>query len=143
MVSCSARYVAAAFAVIFVGALLAHHRRGGGFGDLDGADLAADHAAPWLRPAPGEWCDRSVRHAGADHPAVVGADHLADQLGRSVGDMYKGAFIPGFILTGLYPLRDRRCLAIVKPAWVPALPPEARTIREDDGKSGLPSLVLR
>src|SRR5918995_1843840 len=27
---------------------------------------------------------------------------LADQLGRSVGDMYKGAFIPGFILTGLY-----------------------------------------
>ena len=27
---------------------------------------------------------------------------LADQLGRSVGDMYKGAFIPGFTLTGLY-----------------------------------------
>ena len=29
---------------------------------------------------------------------------LADQLGRSVGDMYKGAFIPGFMLTGLYAL---------------------------------------
>ena len=27
---------------------------------------------------------------------------LADQLGRSVGDMYKGAFVPGFILTGFY-----------------------------------------
>src|SRR5213596_1554933 len=27
---------------------------------------------------------------------------LADQLGRSVGDLYKGAFIPGFLLTGLY-----------------------------------------
>src|SRR5262245_48885124 len=27
---------------------------------------------------------------------------LADQLGRSVGDMYKGAFIPGFVLTGMY-----------------------------------------
>src|SRR3982751_1090472 len=27
---------------------------------------------------------------------------LADQLGRSVGDLYKGAFIPGFTLTGLY-----------------------------------------
>ena len=27
---------------------------------------------------------------------------LADQLGRSVGDLYKGAFIPGFVLTGLY-----------------------------------------
>src|SRR6186997_3576988 len=29
---------------------------------------------------------------------------LADQLGRSVGDMYKGALIPGLILTGLYML---------------------------------------
>src|SRR3981081_1980953 len=29
---------------------------------------------------------------------------LADQLGRSVGDLYKGAFIPGFVLTGLYVL---------------------------------------
>ena len=27
---------------------------------------------------------------------------LADQLGRSVGDMYKGAFIPGFLLMGFY-----------------------------------------
>ena len=26
---------------------------------------------------------------------------LADQLGRSVGDMYKGAIIPGLVLTGL------------------------------------------
>jgi tripartite ATP-independent transporter DctM subunit len=27
---------------------------------------------------------------------------LADQLGRSVGDMYRGALIPGLVLTGLY-----------------------------------------
>src|SRR5499426_1478667 len=27
---------------------------------------------------------------------------LADQLGRSVGDMYKGALIPGVLLAGLY-----------------------------------------
>ena len=27
---------------------------------------------------------------------------MADQLGKSVGDMYAGAFIPGFVLTGLY-----------------------------------------
>src|SRR5450756_1577769 len=27
---------------------------------------------------------------------------LADQLGRSVGEMYKGAFIPGFMLTAMY-----------------------------------------
>ena len=32
-------------------------------------------------------------------------------------------------------------VAFIKPAWVPALPPEARTIREDNGKSGLPSLL--
>ena len=27
---------------------------------------------------------------------------MADQLGKSVGDMYKGAFIPGIVLAGLY-----------------------------------------
>ena len=27
---------------------------------------------------------------------------MADQLGRSVGDMYEGAFLPGIILAGLY-----------------------------------------
>jgi len=33
-------------------------------------------------------------------------------------------------------------LAIFKPTWVPALPAEARTIREDNGTSGLLSLLL-
>jgi GntP family gluconate:H+ symporter len=66
---------------------------------------------------------------------------LADQLGRSVGDMYKGAFIPGFMLTGFYALYIV-ILAIFKPSWVPALPKEARTIREDSGASGLPSLLV-
>ncbi|HPG60865.1 MAG TPA: TRAP transporter large permease subunit [Casimicrobium sp.] len=66
---------------------------------------------------------------------------LADQLGRSVGDMYKGAFIPGFILTGLYVLYVAG-VAMFKPAWAPALPPEARTIREANGQSGLPSLAV-
>lgn len=65
---------------------------------------------------------------------------LADQLGRSVGDMYKGAFIPGFSLMAMYALFVV-IIAFVKPAWVPALPVEARTIREDNGKSGLPSLL--
>ncbi|MFO1265227.1 MAG: TRAP transporter large permease subunit [Rhodoferax sp.] len=64
---------------------------------------------------------------------------LADQLGRSVGDMYKGAFIPGFLLTGMY-MGWIILVAIFKPAMVPALPLEARTIREDNGKSGLLSL---
>jgi TRAP-type mannitol/chloroaromatic compound transport system permease large subunit len=66
---------------------------------------------------------------------------LADQLGRSVGDMYKGAFIPGFVLTGFYILYVV-IIAFVKPQWVPALPLSARTIREDSGKSGLLSLLL-
>ena len=53
---------------------------------------------------------------------------LADQLGRSVGDMYAGAFVPGFILTGLY-AGYILVLSIFKPAMVPALPPEARKLR--------------
>jgi len=66
---------------------------------------------------------------------------MADQLGQSVGDMYKGAFIPGFVLTGLY-AGYILMLALFKPAWVPALPKEARTIREENGTSGLPSLLI-
>jgi TRAP-type mannitol/chloroaromatic compound transport system permease large subunit len=65
---------------------------------------------------------------------------LADQIGRSVGDMYKGAFIPGFLLMTFY-AGYVVLVALFKPEWVPALPKEARTIREDNGKSGLPSLL--
>jgi TRAP-type mannitol/chloroaromatic compound transport system permease large subunit len=64
---------------------------------------------------------------------------LADQLGRSVGDLYKGAFIPGFVLTALY-ASYVLFISLWRPKWTPALPPEARTIREDSGSSGLPSL---
>ncbi len=64
---------------------------------------------------------------------------LADQLGRSVGDLYKGAFIPGFVLTSLY-LLYVVIVSVLRPEWAPALPPEARTIREDDGSPGLRSL---
>jgi GntP family gluconate:H+ symporter len=66
---------------------------------------------------------------------------LADQLGRSVGDMYKGAFVPGFMLTAMY-VGFVILVAIFRPAMVPALPIEARTIREDNGKSGLLSLLI-
>ena len=51
---------------------------------------------------------------------------MADQLGRSVGDMYAGAVVPGLMLVGLYALFIV-ALAIFRPSWVPALPPEART----------------
>jgi GntP family gluconate:H+ symporter len=64
---------------------------------------------------------------------------MADQLGRSVGDLYKGAFIPGFVLTGLY-IGYVLLITLWKPSWAPALPPEARSIKEDDGSAGLRSL---
>ena len=66
---------------------------------------------------------------------------LADQLGRSVGDMYKGAFIPGFILMGLY-VAYVMGVALFKPHMAPALPLEARTYREPDGSPGLRSLLV-
>jgi len=66
---------------------------------------------------------------------------LADQLGRSVGDMYAGALVPGLLLVGLY-LLFIAAVAVVKPAWVPALPPEARIYREKTGASGHVSLVV-
>jgi tripartite ATP-independent transporter DctM subunit len=53
---------------------------------------------------------------------------LADQLGRSVGDMYAGALIPGLVLTALY-AGYILITSIVRPEMVPALPPEARTLR--------------
>lgn len=52
---------------------------------------------------------------------------LADQLGRSVGDMYKGALIPGMVLTGLY-VGYILIMSIVRPKSMPALPLEARTL---------------
>ncbi|HEY2978146.1 MAG TPA: TRAP transporter large permease subunit, partial [Burkholderiaceae bacterium] len=66
---------------------------------------------------------------------------MADQLGRSVGDLYKGAFIPGFVLTALY-AGYVLAVTLARPTWAPALPAEARTIREPDGSAGLRSLGL-
>ncbi|MEY3612123.1 MAG: Sialic acid transporter permease protein SiaT [Pseudomonadota bacterium] len=66
---------------------------------------------------------------------------LADQLGRSVGDMYAGALVPGLLLVGLYVIFIV-VVAIFKPAMVPALPPEARIYREANGKSGHVSLLF-
>ena len=66
---------------------------------------------------------------------------IADQLGKSVGDMYKAAFLPAFILVGIY-LIAIMVLALVKPKWVSALPPEARIYRETSGASGYTSLGI-
>ncbi len=61
---------------------------------------------------------------------------LADQLGRSVGDMYTGALIPGLVLTILYMLYIF-VMSIIHPNRLPALPAEARTLG-----SGVTSLLV-
>ena len=53
---------------------------------------------------------------------------LADQLGRSVGDMYKGALVPGLLLMGAY-AAFVIAMSIIHPRSVPALPAEARLLR--------------
>ncbi|HTV68394.1 MAG TPA: TRAP transporter large permease subunit [Rhizobiaceae bacterium] len=52
---------------------------------------------------------------------------LADQLGRSVGDMYAGAIIPGLVLTGLY-MSYILIMTFYRRDSMPALPLEARTL---------------
>jgi TRAP-type mannitol/chloroaromatic compound transport system, large permease component len=64
---------------------------------------------------------------------------LADQLGRSIGDMYRGAIVPGFALTGLY-IAYILVLAWLRPKTAPAIPEEARTFNEPNGSRGTRSL---
>ncbi len=66
---------------------------------------------------------------------------LADQVGRSIGDMYRGAMIPGLMLTGAYILYIM-IMTLVKPKSAPAIPEQDRIYREADGSSGLKSLLV-
>jgi len=66
---------------------------------------------------------------------------LADQLGRSIGDMYRGAMVPGLLLAGAYMVYIF-IIAVVKPGHVPALPPEARGEVDAKGRRGLRSLLV-
>jgi len=52
---------------------------------------------------------------------------LADQLGRSVGDMYTGAIVPGLIMVVVYMIYIL-LVSLIRPNWVPALPIEERTL---------------
>jgi len=56
---------------------------------------------------------------------------MADQLGRSVGDMYEGAFIPGIVLALLY-AGYVFLVATFFPSAAPGLPLEAQTLREPE-----------
>jgi len=66
---------------------------------------------------------------------------MADQLGRSVGDMYEGAFIPGIVLAGLYALYIF-IVTVLYPKATPGLPTEAVGFREPGGSRGLTSLAV-
>lgn len=66
---------------------------------------------------------------------------LADQLGVSVGDMYRGALVPALVLTGIYALYVF-ALTLWRPQAAPALPPEARQLNESNGRIGLSSLLV-
>ena len=52
---------------------------------------------------------------------------LADQLGRSVGDMYAGAWGPSLIQVLLFCLYTL-AVSFVKPEWVPGIPAASRTM---------------
>ncbi len=66
---------------------------------------------------------------------------MADQLGKSVGDMYEGAFIPGIVLAGLY-AGYVFLISMLFPKAAPGLPAEAVGFREADNSRGLTSLAM-
>src|SRR6201997_4552757 len=66
---------------------------------------------------------------------------MADQLGRSVGDMYEGAFVPGITLAALYAVYVF-IMTIVFPKSAPGLPAEDLIHKEPDGRRGVWQLGL-
>src|SRR6476646_6194488 len=95
-----------AYAVIFVGALLA----------ATTGVVAASVISMGLISLP------IMLRYGYDRSLSAGV--MADQLGRSVGDMYEGAFVPGLVLTALY-AGYILLVTIIFPKSAPALPLEA------------------
>ena len=61
---------------------------------------------------------------------------MADQLGRSVGDMYEGAFIPGLVLSALY-ASYIFLVTIFYPKAAPGLPTDAIGYKEPNGARGV------
>lgn len=53
---------------------------------------------------------------------------LADQLGKPVGDMYKGAWGPSLLQIAFFALYTYG-LSVIKPQHVPGIPKEARTLK--------------
>lgn len=66
---------------------------------------------------------------------------IADQVGRSVGDLYRGALTPAMMLIGAYILWIL-IVTLIRPKAAPALPVEARVFRDEKGHSGYTSLWI-
>jgi len=66
---------------------------------------------------------------------------LADQLGRSIGDMYRGAIVPGMLMVAAYILYVV-VLSLLRPKAAPAIPVEARVFIEPSGSHGVRSLIV-
>lgn len=66
---------------------------------------------------------------------------MADQLGRSVGDMYAAAIRPGMLLIAVY-IVFIMVVAFISPSKVPALPAHARIQGTPQGTSGRRSLGM-
>ncbi len=66
---------------------------------------------------------------------------MADQLGKSVGDMYAGAFVPGLVLAALYALYVFG-MATFAPRAAPGLPSDALLYLQPDGTRGTWKLGL-
>ncbi len=60
---------------------------------------------------------------------------LADQIGVSVGDLFRGSLLPGVALATMYALYAGG-VALIKPSAAPALPPE-------DRPANIPALLAR
>jgi len=61
---------------------------------------------------------------------------MADQLGKSVGDMYEGAFLPGLVLSSMY-AGYIFLVSMIYPNAAPGLPAQAIGYREPSGARGV------
>ena len=61
---------------------------------------------------------------------------MADQLGRSVGDMYEGAFVPGLVLSAMY-AGYVLLVTLIWPKAAPGLPKDAIGYQEENGARGV------
>ena len=77
-----------------------NHRRGGGVGHRHGADLAADHAALRLQPALLTGVIAASGTLTQLMPPSLVLIVMADQLGKSVGDMYWAPLSPASCCSG-------------------------------------------